>query len=75
MYEHHLCDVSDKHLARRSTFTRDRSIGTHSASDLRLTWPRPLVALDRIDIIARENSSVVKLAIALAGLERRFPGC
>jgi HPr kinase/phosphorylase len=33
------------------------------------------VALNRIDIIARENSSVVKLAIALAGLERRFPGC
>ena len=33
------------------------------------------VALNRIDLIARENSSVVKLAIALAGLERRFPGC
>jgi len=33
------------------------------------------VALDRIDIRAKENSCVVKLAIALAGLERRFPGC
>ena len=33
------------------------------------------VTVERIDIQATESSAVVKLAIALAGLERRFPVC
>lgn len=49
MHKHHLCDVSDEHFTRRCTFTRDHSFGNRSTSDLRLTWPRPLVVLDWID--------------------------
>ena len=75
MYEHDLCDISDEHLARECTFIRDHSIGHRSTTDLRLTRPRPFVAVDRIDGRAVKRESRVPLKISeLTGVRHRTEG-